>query len=135
MGDPPEAVLARPARVVIVIDHTLVRHAIRSALDAVTGVRVVGALSHPDASVERITRLRPDVVLLDASVVAGAAAAFIADLTTRDASIRVVFLDDDDDDATLSAVLEAGASDHVPRRAGVADLVESVRAGHIGGTV
>src|SRR2546423_9459730 len=57
--------LIRPIDVVIVDDHTIVREGTRELLEQAEDVRVVGEAATGQAAVAAITRLRPDVALLD----------------------------------------------------------------------
>src|SRR3954451_5312639 len=54
-----------PIRVVLCDDHVVVLEGLKSVLEAVEGIDVVGVATDGEAGVEATLRLRPDVVLMD----------------------------------------------------------------------
>jgi len=54
-----------PMRLLIVDDHAIVRHGLRSILEREPGVEVVGEAADPDEAVRAVEQLGPDIVLLD----------------------------------------------------------------------
>ena len=52
-------------KVLIVDDHNLVRIGMRSMLQGVEGIQVVGTVSSGEEALSIVTRLHPHVVLLD----------------------------------------------------------------------
>ena len=55
----------RPLRIVLIEDHTLVRAAVRHALDAAPDLEVVGEAATGEEAMAIVDAERPDVVLLD----------------------------------------------------------------------
>lgn len=57
-----------PLTVLLVEDHALVREGLRSVVEKVGGVRVVGEASNGREAVEAVEELRPELVLMDISM-------------------------------------------------------------------
>jgi len=57
--------IARPIRVLLVDDHTLVRQGLRSALQAYPNIDVVGEAGDGEEAVASATKLLPAVVVMD----------------------------------------------------------------------
>ena len=54
-----------PIKVLLAEDHTIVRKGIRSLLDGVTDIEVIGEAEDGREAVEKVGQLLPDVVLMD----------------------------------------------------------------------
>ena len=81
-----------PIRVLLADDHTLVRAGIRSLLEGLENVEVVGEAGDGQEAVRLAESLRPDVVLLDVGMPGLNGLDVAARLVTQDASIRVLIL-------------------------------------------
>ena len=57
--------MADPIQVLIVDDHVVVRRGLKSMLESIDDVDIVGEASNAQEALEQIRILRPDVLLLD----------------------------------------------------------------------
>nr|WP_225953242.1 response regulator transcription factor [Kibdelosporangium phytohabitans] len=111
-------------RVVLADDHDLVRVGFRVILGAEDDIEVAGEAGDGLAAVEMITRLRPDVVLMDVQMpgIDGLEATRrVADMA------KVVILTTFDREDYLFEALRAGASGFLLKNASPEDLVDAVR--------
>jgi len=93
-----------PVRVVLADDHTLVRAGIRSLLESIDGVEVVGESGDGRETLELIAKHRPDVALLDIAMPGHA------------------------DTTYLNQALRAGVSGYLLKGAAVAELPLALQA-------
>lgn len=123
-------------RVVVVDDHAVVRAGLRALLDGVDDIAVVGEAADADAAREVVARTRPDVVLMDLNLGAGAGgAAVTARLRTLPSPPRVLVLTAFATDADVLAALDAGAAGYLLKDAPPAELYDAIRRTARGETV
>ncbi len=115
-------------RVLLVDDHQLVRHGLEQLLAAAVDIEVVGTAADGAEALERITELRPDVVLMDLLMpgVDGVQATRRARSTHADTQV-VVLTSFSDRDRILDAI-DAGAVGYLLKDVDPDDLVSSIRA-------
>ncbi|MEU7886525.1 response regulator transcription factor [Microbispora bryophytorum] len=120
-----------PITLVIADDHPVVRHGLRSIFEASSGFAVLGEAADGVEAVELVTRLDPDVVLMDLRMPGGGGVEAIAELSRRGARAGVLVLTTYD---TLPAI-ENGATGYLLKDAPRDDLFGAVRAAAEGRTV
>ncbi|HEV7605332.1 MAG TPA: response regulator transcription factor, partial [Candidatus Limnocylindrales bacterium] len=81
--------LDRPVRVGLIEDHNLVREGLRLVLTA-NGFDVVGESPSVEGAFDLLEQTRPDVILLDLSLVDGDGVSLLRELHTRSPQTRVV---------------------------------------------
>jgi DNA-binding NarL/FixJ family response regulator len=115
-------------RVVLADDHTLVRAGIRSLLESIEGVEVVGEAGDGRETLELITRHRPDVALLDIGM-PGLNGIEVAKRTAQQSPrTKVIMLSMHADTIYLNQALRAGAAGYLLKGAAVAELPLALRA-------
>jgi len=133
---PPSAIdQAIAVRVVIAEDHTLVREGTREILEQQPDLRVVGEAADGPAAVELVSRLRPDVVLLDLRLPELNGIEVTERLSATVPEAKVVILSAYDDEDYVIAALQAGAAGYLLKTVPGQELVQAVRAVHAGETV
>jgi two-component system, NarL family, nitrate/nitrite response regulator NarL len=101
------------------------RDSLADALSSVVGMEVVGTAGDWAEAFGQIQHLRPDVVLVDAPLIAaGRGARLFADSTP---DVRLVALAIDEEELAVLTCLEAGVSAYVRRDAELSELVETTR--------
>jgi DNA-binding NarL/FixJ family response regulator len=119
---------ARPVRVLLVDDQTLVRMGFRMVLDAQDGVEVVGEAADGKIGIEMCRSLAPDVVLMDVRMPETDGIAATQLIVHECPQSRVIVLTTFDLDEYAFAALRAGASGFLLKDVGPVELLASIRA-------
>jgi DNA-binding NarL/FixJ family response regulator len=112
-------------RVVVVDDHPVLRAGIVRILEADESIETVAEAADVEAALERVTSLRPDVVLLDTLVSGSWTLPAIRPLITAVPTVAVIALSDQPYDAR--SAFAAGASGYVLKESAPETLVDAIR--------
>ncbi|MCF8611886.1 response regulator transcription factor [Gordonia sp. HY285] len=127
----------RPVKTVLVDDHALLRDGLRSLLDRDTAVVVVGEANSFDSALAEIANSRPDVVVVDLKLTAGAdyeGLRLIEEVTKRHPDVASLVLTTFLDDDLVVRAVRAGARGYVVKDVDTTELVRAVRAVATGGS-
>ncbi|WP_148615945.1 response regulator [Nocardioides rubriscoriae] len=116
-----------PVRVVVVDDQDLVRDGLVSVLSQQDGIEVVGDAADGEQAITVVTRLAPDVVLMDARMPVLDGIAATARLKDVLPTSRVVILTTFDDADLVGDALAAGAVGYLLKDLPTQDLADAVR--------
>jgi DNA-binding NarL/FixJ family response regulator len=119
---------------VLVDDHELVRHGIRSLLEAQPDLEVVGEAATAAEAVRRIGFDQPDVVVLDLDLPDGSGVEVCSRVQKSSPHSRVLILTAYADEEALAASKAAGAAGFVLKRVHNFDLIDVIRKVALGGT-
>lgn len=119
--------LGRPIRVGLIEDHHLVREGLRLVLTS-NGFNVVGECPSVAGAFDLVEQHRPDVILLDLSLVDGDGVSLLRELHVRAPKTRVIVVTMHRDAETVRQALLAGADGYVVKGAHTVDLVEALQA-------
>jgi two-component system, NarL family, response regulator NreC len=115
-------------RVLVADDHTIVRQGLVGILKASDEVEVVGEAADGAEAVEKATKLKPDVVVLDVSMphLSGLEAA----RRIREAlpATRILVLTMHDDEEYVLKMVRAGASGYLLKDSAGSELIAGIRA-------
>ena len=111
-------------RVVIVDDHTLLTEALRRLLEP--DCEVVGTYDDPRAFLRDVTRIRPDVAVLDISMPSLNGLDAARELHRLLPSARIIFLTMNEDADVAAEAFRAGASAYLLKRSAAAELKAAV---------
>jgi two-component system response regulator NreC len=116
-----------PATFVLADDHQLVREGLRLLLEGQPGFSVVGETSDGLEVAELVTRLKPDVLVVDL-VMPGLGGLDVArEVSRRAPRTRIVILSMHSSDAFVVQALRSGASAYVLKDSPGAELVLAIR--------
>lgn len=122
-------------RIVIAEDHTVVREGTRSLLEREEDFEVVGEAGDGEQALELISRLQPDVAIIDISMPKLNGIEVTKEVKKLYPGIAVLILTAYDNDQYVFALLEAGAAGYLLKTVRGHEVVEAVRAVRAGESV
>jgi DNA-binding NarL/FixJ family response regulator len=124
---------ARPIRILLAEDHTIVRSGLRALLARSDDFEVVGEAGNGREAVSLAESLHPDLVLMDISMPMLNGIEATARIVARLPHTRVIILSVHSSEEYVAQALQAGASGYVLKGADIAELefgIRSVADGH-----
>ena len=121
-------------RVVFVDDHTLVRQSLIKTISADPGFEVVGEAGRGDEAVALISRLKPDVVVLDINLPSLDGFGVVEAVRRTLPDTRFVFVTMHEDDAHIQRALRVGADGYVPKTASCQEVIAALGSVAAGGS-
>jgi DNA-binding NarL/FixJ family response regulator len=115
-------------RIVVVDDHEVVRLGLRSLLEHHAQFEVVGEAASAKEALERVSRLRPDIVLMDIRLPGTSGIEACEEITAQYPETRVVMLTSYAEDEMLFSAIRAGAAGYVLKQIGGEDLIKAIEA-------
>ena len=119
-------------RVLIADDHPLVRQGLRSYLDTIDDIDVVGEAVDGDEAVVLASDLEPDVVVMDLAMPNVDGIEATRRITQANASIRVIALTSFATDDKVFPAIQAGAAGYLLKETEPSELAEAIRKVHRG---
>lgn len=118
----------KPVRILVADDHDLVRRGIRTLLQNHAGWQVCGEASTGRNTVEKVKRLKPDIVILDANMpeITGVEAA--REIRQNAPETELLILTMDESPSLMRSFLHVGARGYVFKSDFDHELVEAVTA-------
>ncbi len=115
-------------RVLLVDDHEVVRLGLKALLDHHPQFEVIGEAGNSREALEQVSRLKPDIVLMDIRLPGASGIEACEEITHRFPETRVVMLTSYAEDEMLFSAIRAGASGYVLKQIGGDDLVRALEA-------
>jgi DNA-binding NarL/FixJ family response regulator len=122
-------------RVLIVDDHAMIRLGLRSMLDGIDDIEVVGEAADGEQGLAAALELAPSVVLTDLRMPGLDGVGFTAALRKQLPSARVLVVTTYETDTDIVRAVEAGASGYLLKDTPQADLIKAIHAASRGETV
>ena len=123
---------AKPIRVIIADDHSIVRRGLRELLEAEGDFEVVAEAGDIDSAKRYLRGHKPDVLILDLNMPDGSSLEAIPSMRADCPQTRIVVLTMQNEPAYARRALSAGALGYVLKDAADAELVEAVRRAAVG---
>ena len=120
-------------RVLLVDDHALVREGISSLLKLQGDIDVVGEAGDGREAIEKSRELHPDVIVMDISMPSMGGVEATRQILRQNPTAKIVVLSRHDNLIYARALLEAGASGYIPKKALSTELAAAIRAVYAGG--
>ncbi|MBT5876951.1 MAG: response regulator transcription factor [Candidatus Latescibacteria bacterium] len=118
----------RAMRIVIADDHSLVRVGVRTLLEQLHGVEVVGEASDGREALEAIKKHRPDIALLDIGMAGMNGLETTARVTKDYPNVRVIILSMHATEEYVWQALRAGAKGYLLKDSGLSELELAIKA-------
>lgn len=115
-------------RILLADDHAILRAGLRMLINSQQDMEVVAEASSGREAVERALDAHPDVAIVDITMPEGGGVWVTEQLAEQLPDVRVLALTMHDDQAYLKAVLTAGASGFVVKRAADTELLAAIRS-------
>jgi len=120
--------MEKPVTIVIADDHALIREGTKQLLDEHPGLSVVGEAADGQEAVEVVTRLKPDVVLMDIAMPGTNGIEATRRIKKTSPSTSVLALTAYDDEQYIYALLDAGAAGYLLKNVGGEELARAIYA-------
>lgn len=114
-------------RVLVADDHAILRDGIRSILESQEDIIVVGEAGNGEEAFELVSKLMPDIVLMDISMPKTNGLEATRLIKDRFPQVKVLILTQHDNREYIAPALGAGASGYVLKRSGRREMLNALR--------
>jgi DNA-binding NarL/FixJ family response regulator len=118
----------RPARILIVDDHPMVREGMTLRLSAHPDLDVCGEAAGEDEALELVRLTEPDLVIVDISLGQGHGLDLVKRIKAKYPVVKVLVVSGFDESLYAERALRAGAAGYLDKRQSGAKVIEAVRA-------
>jgi DNA-binding NarL/FixJ family response regulator len=118
----------KPVQVVVVDDHPLVRAGMRSILESLADIQIVGEGDSGNTAIQLTSQLRPDVLILDINLPDINGMEVTRRLRAEGATTAILILTVLNDSPTIFGLFEAGASGYLLKDDALELLGNAIRA-------
>ena len=122
-------------KVVLADDHVLFREGTRNLIEQEQDIEVIGEASDGEEAIELVTKLHPDVALVDIAMPKVNGIEATRQMKARYPATAVLILTAYDNDQYIFALLEAGAAGYLLKNVSGKELVNAIRAVYAGEAV
>lgn len=120
-------------KVLVVDDHAIIRDGIKALLSARPDIEIVGEAGDGQEAYDKAIHLRPDVILMDIVMPVEDGIEATRRILRDRGDTRIVILSQYADEETVRTAIQAGVAGYLPKAAGLADIVESIKSVYRGG--
>ncbi len=115
-------------RVLLAVDHTIVRQGLRALLDTHEDIEIVGEAENGRQAFEKTVQLIPDIVVLDITMPYLNGIEATRQIKKLNLEIKVIVLTVHDSEEYIHQIIQAGASGYLLKESAVSDLVSAINA-------
>ncbi len=119
-------------KIYLIDDHSVVRYGLRMLIEGDEDVDIIGESGSATEALTEISKLKPDVVLMDISLPDLSGIEATREIKRLWPEIAVVALTIHEDEEYFFKMLDAGASGYVPKRAAPEELLTAIHAANSG---
>jgi DNA-binding NarL/FixJ family response regulator len=123
---------ARLIQILILDDHNMVRRGLKILLEQFPGIKVVGEAANGLQAIEYVSRLRPDIVLMDLAMPVMNGIEAIQRIIALHPDQHIIVLTASSDGETFVQAIQAGVLGYVVKDLDPEELVRAIRNVHQG---
>jgi NarL family two-component system response regulator LiaR len=123
---------SQPIRVMLVDDHTMVRHGLATFLRVYDDLQLVGEAENGEMSIQLCGEIQPDVILMDMVLPGMDGATATRTIRQRFPKVQVIALTSFKEGTLIKQALEAGAIGYLLKDVSADDLAQAIRAASMG---
>jgi DNA-binding NarL/FixJ family response regulator len=116
-----------PIKIVIVDDHEVVRHGLRSLLSLEQDLRIIGEAGNVAEALSVVERVKPHLVLLDVKLPDASGMDACRKLLANAAQLRILVLTSYAEDAAVVGAVQSGVHGYVLKDIRTDDLIHAIR--------
>jgi len=120
--------MQKPARVLIVDDHPLIRKGVRALIDGQSDMTSCGEAASANEAQVQVDKTRPDIVVVDVSLPGNGGIELICDLKVRHPELPILVLSMHDEMLYAEQAMRAGAKGYVMKQEPPERLLAGLRA-------
>lgn len=117
-----------PLTVLIADDHPLFRKGMRTLLESMPDIELIGEAKSGQEAVEMATEHQPDLVLMDLQMPGGSGLSATRELSKASPSVHILIVTLFQDDESIFAALRAGARGYILKDAEEEEMMRAIRA-------
>jgi DNA-binding NarL/FixJ family response regulator len=114
--------------ILIADDHPLMRKGLRLSVEEDPGLKVVGEASDGESALSMITKLRPDIALLDIEMPKLDGLGVAREMAKRELKTQIIFLTLHSNQDLFRSAMELGCKGYILKDSAVQEVVAGVRA-------
>lgn len=114
--------------IVIVDDHPIFRHGLRTLIEADPMLKVIGEASDSKSALATVHKFQPDVVVLDIEMPVATGLAFVSQLRQEQLPVEPIFLTMYEDETLLSAAVELGVKGFILKDDATNEIITCIKA-------
>jgi len=119
-------------KVVIADDHGLFREMLRLTMRREGGIKIVGEAANWRQTIDVISDLKPDIVLLDSTMPEMDGIEALPAIREKSLKTKALMLAANKDEAVIFKALKGGAKGYLSKDVSISDLIKAIKAVHIG---
>jgi two-component system, NarL family, invasion response regulator UvrY len=119
-------------KVLLVDDHDLVRHGIKTILHNTPDIKVVGEATTGEQAITLSRELNPEIILMDVKMEGIGGLEAIRRISRQDNKIKIIAVSSLDNEPYPSRTLQAGASGYISKSAKAQEMIDAIHAVSLG---
>jgi DNA-binding NarL/FixJ family response regulator len=120
--------VSAPLSLILADDHALVRAGIRTLLEKLEGIQIVGEAGDGRETLVLVEKHQPNVVVMDISMPGASGLEAVRNIRSRGSGTRILVFSMHSDAAQVKAAFNAGANGYVTKGSDPSELIRAIRS-------